>query len=61
MFHTNTLKTYYAIGLMSGTSLDGLDIAYVKLDLLDGNWAFSLLRFKSVTYSKQMKNKLASL
>ena len=51
-------KSYYAIGLMSGTSLDGLDIAYTKFVLENNKWTFKLLSCKSVSYTSEMKSKL---
>ncbi|WP_299437323.1 anhydro-N-acetylmuramic acid kinase [uncultured Aquimarina sp.] len=50
--------TYKVIGLMSGTSLDGLDIAYCQIEIQQGLWSFSILKTKNVEYSKELKNKL---
>lgn len=43
-----------AIGLMSGTSLDGVDAALVEI--LDGK--FNLLKFVTLPYGKEFKNKI---
>ncbi len=43
-----------AIGLMSGTSLDGVDAALVEI--LDGK--FNLLKFVTLPYEKEFKNKI---
>lgn len=42
------MATYYAIGLMSGSSLDGIDLAYCKFKIKDNNWYFKIL--KSATH-----------
>ena len=36
------MRTYKVMGLMSGTSLDGLDIAYCHIWEEDGKWNFSI-------------------
>ena len=54
----NIQNSYYAIGLMSGTSLDGLDISYSHFTNNGGEWSFKLLNTKSVSYSLELKNKL---
>ena len=51
-------KNWYVIGLMSGTSLDGLDLAYVKIELNKG-YHFEILETESVNYSDMWKNKLS--
>ena len=47
-------KTYInSMGLMSATSLDGLDIAFIRTDGLD---KFELKNFHTFEYSKSFKN-----
>ncbi|HEY4539934.1 MAG TPA: anhydro-N-acetylmuramic acid kinase [Faecalibacter sp.] len=45
----------YCIGLMSGTSLDGLDICYVRFD---SDTSFEILQTEGINYSSAMKNQL---
>jgi len=52
-----TNKNWHVIGLMSGTSLDGVDLVYVKFNLNQG-YTFEVLKKKSVIYSELWKNKL---
>ncbi len=52
------MQLYYVIGLMSGTSLDGLDIAYVEFLCEKDQWSFHLLHSKAIQYSNEWKNKL---
>ena len=54
----NMQNSYYAIGLMSGTSLDGLDISYSHFTKNSNEWNFKLLKTKSISYSAELKNKL---
>jgi len=51
------LKEYYVIGLMSGTSLDGLDIAYCKF-VVDNGWSFEILNFNTFNYDSIFREKL---
>mgnify|MGYP000255173953 FL=1 len=51
------MKTYFAIGLMSGTSLDGLDICYAKFQNIT-NWEFEILKTETIPYSPEWKNRL---
>ncbi|MCC9136624.1 anhydro-N-acetylmuramic acid kinase [Pontibacter silvestris] len=45
------METYHAIGLMSGTSLDGVDIAYCRLTYAKENWIYDILNYTTATYS----------
>jgi anhydro-N-acetylmuramic acid kinase len=49
------MKTYNVVGVMSGTSLDGVDIAYVKFTEENNQWTFELLNCKTIPYSEQMR------
>lgn len=51
-------QIYYAVGMMSGTSLDGLDLAYCSFFLENGQWRFELLESKSVTYNANWTTRL---
>ena len=50
----------HIIGLMSGTSLDGLDICYVHFMLREGAWKYHILQTASVAYPSDIKDKLAT-
>ncbi|WP_375579398.1 anhydro-N-acetylmuramic acid kinase [Marivirga tractuosa] len=51
--------TYNAIGLMSGTSLDGLDIAFCRFELLSNQiWDWKVLNCETIQYPEEMKSKL---
>lgn len=51
---------YKGIGIMSGTSLDGLDIAYAEYHLKDNEWSFSPGPAKTIKYPDEIKKKLES-
>lgn len=55
------MNTYNVIGLMSGTSLDGIDIAYCKFHEVEGKWDFEILIAETVSYSEEWKKRLSSL
>ena len=61
-FNILNTKIWYAIGLMSGTSLDGVDIAYVKFSNSEHNgmdsWEFAILSAKTYAYSDTWLSKL---
>jgi anhydro-N-acetylmuramic acid kinase len=42
---------YKVIGLMSGSSLDGLDIAHVQLEEVRGQWNYQILNAECLPYS----------
>ena len=49
---------YKAIGVMSGSSLDGLDIVFVELTEVGGKWAFEILNTSCIAYNSEWTNKL---
>ena len=51
-------NSYYMIGCMSGTSLDGIDLAYVKFTNKK-TWTFQILVSETIEYSQDWKNKLS--
>ena len=53
------INEYSVIGLMSGTSLDGLDMAYCHFRFDDGKWYFRVLAAETVPYSPDWKQRLA--
>ena len=47
----------YCIGVMSGTSLDGVDICYVRFEITD-NYRFEIINAETFTYSEIWKSRL---
>lgn len=55
------MKKYKAIGVMSGTSLDGLDIANVEFSFDGQNWSYSFGEYEEIPFDKRWQNKLSQL
>jgi anhydro-N-acetylmuramic acid kinase len=51
-------KTYNAIGIMSGTSLDGLDIVFARFTY-QKRWSYEILAAKTYPYSRDWYDKLS--
>lgn len=49
---------YNVIGLMSGSSMDGLDIVYTQLEEVRGAWTFEILHAECITYKDELSNAL---
>lgn len=54
------MEKYRVIGLMSGTSLDGVDIAFSNF-YYEGNWKFDLIHAETLAYSKEWEIRLKNL
>jgi len=52
---------YHVIGLMSGTSLDGLDIAYCKFVYANHQWYVELLHSDTVDYADKWRETLSNI
>jgi len=52
--------TYNIIGVMSGTSLDGVDLAHLHFTLKEGKWSYTILESETVPYSDEWVSQLKS-
>jgi len=57
----NAGSTLRIIGVMSGSSLDGLDLAYCQLTPQSSKWSYSILQGETVPYSATMHRRLMDL
>ena len=51
-------ETYNVIGVMSGTSLDGIDLAHIHFSIVEGKWGFEIHETETVSYDTNWLNKL---
>lgn len=58
LFEIAQKKNRFLIGLMSGTSLDGLDIAYCKISNAGLATQVELLQFETISYSEDIKKEI---
>ena len=49
---------YDVIGVMSGTSLDGVDLAHIQFEIKNEQWSFEILESETVAYSEDWVNQL---
>jgi anhydro-N-acetylmuramic acid kinase len=50
---------YKVIGLMSGTSLDGLDIAFCEFETDESRWSYKILLGETIPYNEEWRHRLA--
>lgn len=51
--------TYNIIGLMSGSSLDGLDVCYTRITVVSGKkWEYEIVHAECIPYSEDLKVRL---
>ncbi len=53
-----SVKSWNVIGLMSGTSLDGIDVVYTKISKNEEKYDFELIDSETIPYSKDWEWKL---
>ncbi len=51
---------YRVIGLMSGSSLDGLDICYAHLQEISGKWNYEIVHANCYPYSSEWQKRLSN-
>lgn len=51
---------YRVIGLMSGSSMDGLDIVFTQLEEVGGKWSYAVLAAECVSYPPEMQIRLTN-
>ena len=54
-------QIYNVIGLMSGTSLDGLDLAFCRFTVDNNTWKYEILQAETLGYSDDWKQRIRSL
>ena len=52
------LSLYRVIGVMSGSSLDGVDLAYCTFQYANGDWQFSIEQAECIPYTKEWIGRL---
>ncbi len=54
-------SNYSAIGVMSGSSLDGMDLAWCEFTEDKGQWTYSIREARTIPYSEGMRHKLVAV
>lgn len=58
MLHQNQPPHYRMIGLMSGSSLDGLDVCYCTFKKVESNWEYSIETAETFKYPAELTKQL---
>lgn len=51
-------RSWEAVGIMSGSSLDGLDLAWCSFHLEEGGWSFNIREARTVPYTPAFRQRL---
>jgi len=51
-------EKYNIIGVMSGTSLDGIDLAHLNFEIINEKWKFQILECETIGYSQKWIDQL---
>ncbi|MDR0697862.1 MAG: anhydro-N-acetylmuramic acid kinase, partial [Tannerella sp.] len=51
--------SYYVLGTMSGTSLDGLDLAFCHFTKTDADWDYKVIAAATFPYERDLQERLA--
>ena len=51
-------QNYNVVGVMSGTSLDGVDLAHIQFNISNGKWSFKIEESLTVSYDQEMVEQL---
>ena len=55
------MRKYNIVGVMSGTSMDGLDIAHVSLtEREDGKWEYTINEATTIEYGEKWRLRLSN-
>lgn len=51
-------ERYNVLGIMSGTSLDGIDVAHIHFSIKNKKWTYEILETETIPYDNEWLNKL---
>ena len=54
------MKESLAIGLMSGSSLDGIDLALVRFTYGEGHYSYNIVKATTLPYPEEWQQRLAN-
>jgi anhydro-N-acetylmuramic acid kinase len=52
------IQKYNVVGVMSGTSLDGVDLAHIQFTIENGKWSFTINENETIPYTEDWVNRL---
>ena len=53
------ISTYYVLGTMSGTSLDGLDLAFCRFTKTKSGWEYQVIASDTIPYENELQKRLS--